>query len=116
MNIGAAIRQIRQEQGATQEAVALEAGTFAGNLSKIERGQQLPSLELLLKIAGALNVKASALFVLAEATSAEAQKPTSESENDNAAILLRRHFLKLTPTNQRLAVELLKTINRVQQS
>ena len=116
MNIGTAIRQIRQEQGATLETVALEAGTFAGNLSKIERGQQLPSLELLLKIAGALNVKTSALFALAETSSAEPRSAMPASEIDNTAILLRRHFLTLTPTNQRLAVELLKTMNRVQQS
>lgn len=113
MELGAAIKRVRLESGATQEVIALEAGTFAGNLSKIERGQQLPSLELLVKIATALNVKLSDLFAMAEAGEVVSGKEKAV-EHDNVAILLRRHFLTLNSQNQRLAVELLKTMNRLQ--
>lgn len=117
MKIGAAIKQVRLERGVTQEAIALDAGTFAGNISKIERDQQLPSLELLEKIATALNIKLSELFVLAEEKSghvtARSASPTARNCG-NAAILVRRHFLSLDADNQLLAVELLKTLNRVQ--
>ena len=54
MKIGEAIKKLRIERGATQEDVALEAGTNAGNLSRIERCQQQPALELVEKIAAAL--------------------------------------------------------------
>lgn len=66
MNIGAAIRKVRLEKGLTLEAVALDAETYAGNLSKVERAQQLPSLDLLHKLSEALGTKTSALYALAE--------------------------------------------------
>jgi transcriptional regulator with XRE-family HTH domain len=115
MKIGAAIKQFRLEMGATQEAIALEAGTFAGNLSKIERGQQLPSLDLLEKLAVALGARVSDLYALAESDLSDVPSKGSQgNEYANAAILLRRHFLTLTNANKHLAVELLKTMNRVQ--
>ncbi|WP_235662052.1 helix-turn-helix domain-containing protein [Pseudomonas savastanoi] len=64
MNIGAAIRKVRLEKGLTLEAVALDAGTYAGNLSKVERAQQLPSLDLLHKLSEALGTKTSELYAV----------------------------------------------------
>lgn len=116
MKIGMAIKQIRLERGATQEQVALDAGTFAGNISKIERGQQLPSLDLLEKIASALHTKVSALYEIAESEGQMSASLTAEANSayTNEVILLRRSFLELSSDNKLLAVEFVKMLNRAQ--
>lgn len=52
--------------GKTLEDVAFAADTDAGNLSRIERDEQRPSLDLLEAIASALNIRVSALYESAE--------------------------------------------------
>ncbi|MHA6192896.1 helix-turn-helix domain-containing protein [Pseudomonas wadenswilerensis] len=112
MNIGAAIRKVRLEKGLTLEAVALEVGTYAGNLSKIERSQQLPSLELLHRLSRALGTKTSELYTVAESESEESEERTSEHGNE--VILVRRNFQALTPKNRRLAIEFLRLLGQSQ--
>lgn len=112
MNIGAAIRRVRLEKGLTLEAVALEAGTYAGNLSKIERSQQLPSLELLHKLSHALGTKTSELYVVAESESEGGEEAASDQNNE--VILVRRNFQALTSKNRRLAIEFLKLLGQSQ--
>jgi transcriptional regulator with XRE-family HTH domain len=116
MNIGAAIRNIRLERGLTLEQVALEADTYAGNLSKIERGQHPPSLELLHKVAQALGMRMSELYALAESNTAPSDFSLQENQGDyaNEVILMRRHFQVLTQTNRALALELIKVLIRSQ--
>ena len=112
MNIGAAIRKVRLEKGLTLEAVALEAGTYAGNLSKIERSQQLPSLELLHKLSYALGTKTSELYAVAESELEGGEEAASDQSNE--VILVRRNFQALTPKNRRLAIEFLKLLGQSQ--
>lgn len=119
MKIGEAIKQLRLERGATQEDVALEAGTNAGNLSRIERCQQQPALELVEKIAAALGMTVADLYAYAAAqqqkTAKTKAKPKDVGENNsNAALLFRRGFQQLTPENKRIAVEFVKLLNRTQ--
>ncbi|WP_082481863.1 helix-turn-helix domain-containing protein [Pseudomonas sp. Leaf127] len=116
MNIGAAIRKVRLEKGLTLEAVALDAGTYAGNLSKVERAQQLPSLDLLHKLSEALGTKTSALYAVAESESDSGSGVVSEPspEQGNEVILVRRHFQALTPRNRKLAIEFLKLLGQSQ--
>lgn len=112
MNIGAAIRKVRLEKGLTLEAVALEAGTYAGNLSKIERSQQLPSLDLLHKLSHALGAKTSDLYAVAESELEDGEQAASDQSNE--VILVRRNFQALTPKNRRLAIEFLKLLGQSQ--
>ena len=118
MKIGETIKQLRLERGATQEDVALEAGTNAGNLSRIERCQQQPALELVEKIAAALGMTVADLYVYAaqQAKTAKSKvKPkVGSKDNSNAALLFRRSFQQLTPENKFLAVEFVKLLNRTQ--
>ena len=120
MKIGEAIKKLRLERGATQEDVALEAGTNAGNLSRIERCRQQPALELVEKIAAAFGMKVTDLYAYAESHQLQSSKsklkikPNIESDNSNAVVLLRRSFQQLTPENKRLAVEFVKLLNRTQ--
>lgn len=64
--IGWAVRRVRLAQKRTLEDVAGEAGTDAGNLSRIERGSQNVPEPLLRGIASALGVPMSQLWRIAE--------------------------------------------------
>jgi len=119
MKIGEAIKQLRLERGATQEDVALEAGTNAGNLSRIERCQQQPALELVEKIAAALGMTVADLYTYTAAqqprtVATKASPNGGDQEKSNAALLFRRGFQQLTPENKHLAVEFVKLLNRTQ--
>lgn len=52
--LGKAIRQLRKEDGMTQEALAQEAGVTVGHMSMIERGHSNPTWGTLRGIARAL--------------------------------------------------------------
>jgi transcriptional regulator with XRE-family HTH domain len=120
MRIGETIRQLRLERGATQEDVALEAGTNAGNLSRIERCQQQPALELVEKIAAALGMTVADLYAYAtqqtKSAKSKAKPKAGSKDSSNAAILFRRGFQQLTPENKRIAVEFVKVLNRLQRN
>jgi len=64
--VGAAIRQLRERQGLTQEALAAEAGTTLSTLSVIERGLANPTWATVRDIAAALGVSISELAKLSE--------------------------------------------------
>lgn len=52
--LGKAIRQLREERGMTQEALAREAGVTVGHMSMIERGHSNPTWATVKAIAAAL--------------------------------------------------------------
>lgn len=54
--IGQNLRKIRDEQGITQEQLALDAGLNRAYIGYIERGERNPSTNTLVKIAKALKV------------------------------------------------------------
>lgn len=56
MNIGSLIRSARKDKGLNLEQLALIVGTDSGNLSRLERGLQGASQELLTKILEALGL------------------------------------------------------------
>ena len=62
--IGLTLQRLRREQGLTQKGLAQQvAGRIdATYIGKIERGDQLPSLKILLRLGNALHVPASAFF------------------------------------------------------
>jgi transcriptional regulator with XRE-family HTH domain len=64
--LGQAIRRLREKHGATQEALAHEAGITTGTLSLIERGQSNPAWGTVKGIAGALGVPIAELASLSE--------------------------------------------------
>lgn len=64
--LGKAIRQLREEQGTTQEAIAHKAGVTAATYGLIERGQSNPTWATLSDIANALDVSMVEVATLAE--------------------------------------------------
>ena len=64
--LGKAIRQLREKRGATQEALAYEAGVTTGTLSLIERGLSNPAWGTVKGIAKALGVSMGELAKLTD--------------------------------------------------
>ena len=59
---GDMIRRMRKERDLSQEALAERAGIAADYLGFIERGENVPTLTIILKIAKALKVPPAELF------------------------------------------------------
>ena len=53
---GANVRRVRREQGMTLEALAHDVGLAYTYVGQIERGQRNPTLDVVERIAGVLNV------------------------------------------------------------
>ena len=64
---GAVVRALRTEDGIAQEALAHLAGIERSHMGKIERGQHMPTLALVLRIARALGRSAGELMLETEA-------------------------------------------------
>ena len=62
--LGKAIRQLRDQRGVSQEALAYEAGVTSGTLSLIERGLSNPTWGTVRGIAAALGVSIAELAKL----------------------------------------------------
>jgi transcriptional regulator with XRE-family HTH domain len=61
---GSAVRKERERRGITQVELARAAGSSQAALSRLERGEQEPSLALALAVAAALDMTYAALFRL----------------------------------------------------
>ena len=64
---GRALRQLRSERRLSQEALGHAAGLDRTYVSGIERGERNPSLDSILKLTDALEVRLSDVATLAEA-------------------------------------------------
>jgi transcriptional regulator with XRE-family HTH domain len=66
-NFGTALRNMRQEKGLSQEALASRLDMVSnGYISRLESGQKNPTLEMVFKLAEALEIKAWELIKLVE--------------------------------------------------
>lgn len=63
---GQAVRAARMEQGMAQEELAALAEIERSHMGKIERGEHMPTLALILRIAAALNRRAADLIAVTE--------------------------------------------------
>ena len=63
---GKAVRAFRMDQGVAQEELAALAGIERSHMGKIERGEHLPSLAVILKVAAALKMSGTELMAATE--------------------------------------------------
>ncbi|MBB5217176.1 helix-turn-helix domain-containing protein [Parapusillimonas granuli] len=63
---GAAVRALRTERGIAQEMLANLAGIERSHLGKIERGEHMPTLAIIFKIAAALECSTAVLMTQTE--------------------------------------------------
>jgi XRE family transcriptional regulator, regulator of sulfur utilization len=69
---GAAVRALRSERGIAQESLANLAGIERSHMGKVERGEHMPTLAIIFKIAGALGCSTATLMAATEAQLAAA--------------------------------------------
>lgn len=63
---GSVLRELRNQKGLSQEALALEAGIERNYVSLIELGRNSASVKMIFKFAAVLDVPPSKLFKLTE--------------------------------------------------
>lgn len=95
MSLGRTLRQIRLERGMTLAQLAEKTDSHVGNLSRIERDAAKPSLELLFRIAKALDSHLSDIFSLSD----EAHCPDANQLTLNAV------FASLEATDRELLLD-----------
>ncbi|MFE8070290.1 helix-turn-helix domain-containing protein [Marinobacteraceae bacterium S3BR75-40.1] len=92
--LGSTLRALREKRSMTLAQLADKAGTYVGNLSRIERGLGKPSLDLLYRISQALG------YTLAEVFSVSESHPT-----DHRQIALNATFIALLEADKDLLLE-----------
>jgi transcriptional regulator with XRE-family HTH domain len=117
MKIGQVIRKIRIEKGATLEEIALVAGTDPANLSRVERNMQQLTPETLEKIAEALGMPVSSLYLIAEQATVPYQVDRRKEEAGQSSERLEdfvAKFMLLSPENQQLLNEFVNSMLKAQ--
>lgn len=119
MNIGDAIKALRVERDLTQEELALEADLTAGYLSRIEAGKRKPTEDMLKRLATVLDTSVATLYAMTEREEAPDMTVPFPGDLDmddysHDAVSMRKTFRELTPANQRLAVEMVRLLLRLQ--
>lgn len=94
MKLGEAVKAMRDEAELTDDQLADKAGTSKASISRIENNKQTPSLDMLERIAAALDVKVYQIFARAEGITLPIAK-AAPVERD-----LIREFRAMEPTVQ----------------
>lgn len=116
MNIGIVIRRIRQEKKLTLEELAFQIGTDATNLSRIERGMQNATPDLLEKIARALELPISSLYLMVEQNIEPYAVEAAELKNAKKRLnQFVTRFMLLNHSNQALVNEFLSAMLKAQE-
>jgi transcriptional regulator with XRE-family HTH domain len=116
MKVGQIIRKARLERGITLEALALAAGTDAANLSRIERGKQGFSPDMIDRIAQALDLPLSILYQRVEQEAAAEYRVAPPTNQDDPVEPFRKWLARLNPENCALALEFIKLLARRQRN
>jgi transcriptional regulator with XRE-family HTH domain len=114
MHIGQVIRRIREARKATLEEIAFASNTNASNLSRIERGRQGYSPEVLARIAEALGVTVAELHVQAEMATGAKSDSSLGSHTQRASVALTAKYTALSPENRILTDEFITLLLRRQ--
>ena len=78
---GLAVREIRKEQGISQEGMALDSGFDRTYISMVERGVKSPTIRALFKLAEFLKVKPSEILRRTEELLSAANHPKGKRQN-----------------------------------
>ena len=103
MSLGNALRQLRKNKGLTLAELAEQTGSYVGNLSRIERDQANPSLELLYRIAEALGYSMADIFL----TISEAPRDRSTTQD-----ALNTIFISLLEEDQELLLNFARLLQK----
>ncbi len=77
--IGLRLKELRKSMGLSQEKFAEKAGTSTNYLSRMERGTENPTLEMLIKLANALKIEMWEMFDFGHEVSGKGLKDALQS-------------------------------------
>ncbi|TYP49220.1 helix-turn-helix domain-containing protein [Thermosediminibacter litoriperuensis] len=111
-DIGKRIRQIRLQRDLTQEELGERANLHYSYIGQVERGDKIPSLKTLSKIAKALNVSLD--YVLEDVKTYEARPDTEAAINELVTMIKTRpaHQIKMLVSVCRTIIEELDSWER----
>ena len=75
---GAAVRQLRERQGWSQEMLAAQADLNRSYIGELERGESLASLATIAKLSEALGIRMSELLTHAEQIAQSKNNPSND--------------------------------------
>jgi len=110
-DIGHTLKNLRKSRGLTQKELAsrVDGGLDYTYIGKIERGEQLPSLKILMGISVALGVPVSHFF---QEESPVANPPLSMADSAVKSLELGKELRQLHPDDLPLVIEIVKAFNR----
>lgn len=109
--LGIKIRTLRKAAGLTQGELAEISDMSGSFIGYVERGQQMPSLKMVDRIAYALKLPLKLFFDFAETAETEAEK--SERTDEERAYLYEALFLEMhrcTPDDLRALVQVARQL------
>lgn len=110
-DIGHTLKSLRKSRGLTQKDLAcrVDGGLDYTYIGKIERGEQLPSLKILMGLSAALGVPVSLFF---QEESPVANTPFTMTDSAVKPLELQKELRQLHPDDVPLVVEIVKALNR----
>ncbi|TAN42580.1 MAG: XRE family transcriptional regulator [Nitrospirae bacterium] len=99
--IGQRIQELRKKQGLSQEELSEKAATSPNYLSRIERGTENPTLDMLIKLSRALKVEMWEMFDFGHVATHKELKDSLQSFAKSA-----------DESSLRLASKLIRAVNR----
>ena len=106
MNIGLAIRTLRQSRGWVQEELAFRCNTTGATISRIEQGKAQPSFTMLKALAQGFGMEMFQLVAHAEG----ATQPQVTRSDDPMGREALQHFEVLTTAQKRAVLDLMRTM------
>lgn len=109
-DIGRGLKRLRKDRELTQKDLAarVDGGLDYTYIGKIERGEQLPSLKMLMGLSAALGVPVSHFF---QEESPE-NSPLRMAEPDVKSTELHKELRQLHPDDIPLVVDIVRVLNR----
>ena len=106
MNLGMAIRTLREQKGWSQEEIGFRVGVTAANISRIENNKHRPGPEVMQDLAREFGIKVHELYALAEGE----PLPLMARLPEQAESLLIERFRAMTDERRRLMLDLSATL------
>ena len=109
--IGRELKRLRKDRELTQKELAarVDGGLDYTYIGKIERGEQLPSLKILMGLSAALGVTVSHFF---QDESPSASTSPRMADSDVRSLELYKELRQLHPDDIRLVVDIARVLNR----
>lgn len=108
MNIGDTIRNFRLQKGMSQGDIEKRTGLLRCYLSRVENGHTVPSLDTLVKIAGAMDLPLSTFF--SDGVHDNGGKGVPQLAEDEVRFLtqIRRYSSNLNDSDRKLVLAMVK--------